>query len=150
MDAILARLTSIQNEHQELVSTVDAIAGKVNVLADVKQLQNTKSLQSNGHASKSPAPSQSIPLESPTIRAAEGSPSPEIQARRTSVSSKITLTSYPGQSGVDPCPMSWGAPDAAVRGPVVVSRHPSTIRKRNGKFCDIPLVLIRQRLTDGV
>ncbi|KAI1663196.1 gtp cyclohydrolase ii protein [Pyrenophora tritici-repentis] len=56
--------------------------------------------------------------------------------RRTSVSkfSKIILTSYPGQAGVDPLPMEWGAKDPAVRGPVVVSRHPNTIRRRNGIY----------------
>ena len=58
----------------------------------------------------------------------------EAEPRRASVSkiSKIILTSYPGQAGVDPLPMEWGAKDPAVRGPVVVSRHANTIRRRNG------------------
>ncbi|GAM85379.1 hypothetical protein ANO11243_033860 [Dothideomycetidae sp. 11243] len=59
------------------------------------------------------------------------SPPPEAARRSSLTTSKIILTSYPGQAGVDPLPMSWGAGDAATRGPVVVSRHPSTIRKRN-------------------
>jgi hypothetical protein len=54
-------------------------------------------------------------------------------ARResTSFSSKIILTSYPGQAGVDPITMQWGASDPQARGPVVVSRHKSTIGRRN-------------------
>lgn len=39
---------------------------------------------------------------------------------------------YPKQIGIDPLPMDWGNPDAIKRGPVVVSRSPSTIRRRNG------------------
>lgn len=41
---------------------------------------------------------------------------------------------YPGQSGINPFPMDWGNKDDQLRGPVVVSRNPSTIRRRNGKF----------------
>lgn len=142
MEAILARLTTIQNEHQGLLGAVDAIAGKVNVLAGVKQVQKITSPKTNGSVNTvdgnkaSTLQNSFSPLDSPTIRALEGctSPtSPAIQGRRTSLSSKITLTSYPGQSGVDPCPMSWGSQDPQVRGPVVVSRHPYTIRKRNGQ-----------------
>lgn len=36
--------------------------------------------------------------------------------RRGSTTSKIILTSYPGQAGVDPLPMEWGAQDAQKRG----------------------------------
>ena len=51
--------------------------------------------------------------------------------RKSSVTSRIILTTYPGQSGIDPLPMEWGNPDQSKRGPVVVSRHASTIRRRN-------------------
>ena len=47
--------------------------------------------------------------------------------------SRIILTTYPGQSGIDPLIMNWGQIDALQRGPVVVSRGQSTIRRRNGK-----------------
>lgn len=49
-------------------------------------------------------------------------------------SSRIILTTYPGQSGIDPLPMSWGHPDPIKRGPVVVSRNHSTFRRRNGEL----------------
>jgi hypothetical protein len=40
---------------------------------------------------------------------------------------------YPGQSGINPLPMDWGHKDPQQRGPVVVSRGATTIRRRNGK-----------------
>jgi hypothetical protein len=49
--------------------------------------------------------------------------------------SRIILTTYPGQSGIHPVPMNWGHVEPSQRGPVVVSRNPSTIRRRNGKIC---------------
>lgn len=48
------------------------------------------------------------------------------------MASRIILTTYPGQAGIDPVPLEWGAHDPAVRGPVVVSRQQKTIRRRNG------------------
>ena len=38
---------------------------------------------------------------------------------------------YPDQHGIKPYPLQWGAPDPAVRGPVICSRLPSTIKQRN-------------------
>ncbi|OLL22318.1 Uracil-regulated protein 1, partial [Neolecta irregularis DAH-3] len=45
--------------------------------------------------------------------------------------SRVILTTYPGQSNIDPFPLSWGHLDPLIRGPIVVSRQPSTLRKRN-------------------
>lgn len=62
--------------------------------------------------------------------------------RRASATSKIILTSYPGQVGVDPLNMNWGHSDPAQRGPVVVSRQGNTIRRRNGKIYPPLLILV--------
>lgn len=35
---------------------------------------------------------------------------------------RITLTTYPGQAGIHPLPLQWGAASAEERGPVLVSR----------------------------
>ncbi len=43
-------------------------------------------------------------------------------------------STYPGQSGINPLPMDWGNKDPQKRGPVVVSRTPTTIRRRNGEL----------------
>ena len=45
--------------------------------------------------------------------------------------SRIVLTTYPGQSNIDPVQMNWGDPDPQKRGPVVVSRQSTTLRRRN-------------------
>jgi hypothetical protein len=45
----------------------------------------------------------------------------------------IVRRTYPGQSGINPLPMDWGNKDPQERGPVVVSRGATTIRRRNGK-----------------
>lgn len=47
--------------------------------------------------------------------------------------SRIILTTYPGQSGINPLLMNWGHPSPHLRGPVVVSRNQRTVRRRNGK-----------------
>ncbi|KAF7559203.1 hypothetical protein G7046_g4962 [Stylonectria norvegica] len=44
---------------------------------------------------------------------------------------RIILTTYPGQSVVDPVPLRWGEPDPQNRGPILVSRSPETLKKRN-------------------
>lgn len=46
-------------------------------------------------------------------------------------SSKIILTTYPSQSGINPIPLHWGHLDPLIRGPVVVSRAKGTVRRRN-------------------
>lgn len=41
------------------------------------------------------------------------------------------MTTYPGQSGIDPVPLVWGAPDAKSRGPVIVTRSAGMLKRRN-------------------
>jgi hypothetical protein len=45
--------------------------------------------------------------------------------------SRVILTTYPGQTGIKPVDMDWGAEDPQKRGPVVASRHPDSIKQRN-------------------
>ncbi|KAK2612935.1 hypothetical protein QQS21_001046 [Conoideocrella luteorostrata] len=57
-------------------------------------------------------------------------PTPNLGSR-SGFTSRIVLTTYPKQIGIDPLAMDWGNPDPLKRGPVVVSRSSSTIRRRN-------------------
>ncbi|KAJ1957015.1 Uracil-regulated protein 1 [Linderina pennispora] len=56
-------------------------------------------------------------------------------------SSRVVLTTYPSQLGIDPLPMTWGAKTPQERGPIVASRHPDSFGKRNaigaggGSYC---------------
>ncbi|KAN0062263.1 hypothetical protein ACQY0O_005444 [Thecaphora frezii] len=43
----------------------------------------------------------------------------------------VILTTYPGQVGIRPLPLAWGESDPRLRGPVVASRHPNSIKIRN-------------------
>lgn len=135
---ILATLKTIQQDHSQLASTVDAINGRVNALAGVKQAQDgfardasSPPLRAQPQSPRSlPQPVRGDPSrESVTSLDTNGGHAPS--ERRTSTTKKITLTSYPGQAAVDPLPMEWGAKDPAARGPIVVSRNDITIRRRN-------------------
>ncbi|KDQ50544.1 hypothetical protein JAAARDRAFT_41999 [Jaapia argillacea MUCL 33604] len=44
---------------------------------------------------------------------------------------RVILTTYPDQFGVKPFPLTWGASDPSIRGPVICSRLPSSIKQRN-------------------
>lgn len=137
---ILEGLNSLRKENSQLASAVDAINGRVNMLSEIKQIKD----EAKGQPSASlleKAKEAVVTLSEKTAEAVskqyeESSPAVDASPRRASVSktSKIILTSYPGQAGVDPLPMDWGHKDPAVRGPVVVSRHANTIRRRNGMF----------------
>lgn len=141
LNEILDGLKALQKENVQLASAVDTINGRVNMLAGVKQLQdNAAAAATNGDVAAGAADKAKEDASAKTVAAvseqydAPLSPNAAMERRRSSVSkfSKIILTSYPNQAGVDPLPMEWGHKDPNVRGPVVVSRHPSTIRRRNG------------------
>jgi len=139
LNELLEAVNAIRKENSSLATAIDAINGRVNMLAGVKQLQDNAA---NGAADGTASKGKTDELEAEkTVEAVSQQYEPpptiaEAAPRRVSVSktSKIILTSYPGQAGVDPLPLDWGNRDYAVRGPVVVSRHPSTIRRRNGMF----------------
>ncbi|KAG0255466.1 Uracil-regulated protein 1 [Actinomortierella ambigua] len=44
---------------------------------------------------------------------------------------KPILTTYPDQPGAQPAHLKWGASTPKARGPIIVSRHPSSIGHRN-------------------
>lgn len=138
LQQILASIQILQEQYTELVSSVDAINGRVNVLAGVKQMQNGVNGSSTTRK-PTKVEEAAVSLDANDALVAKSPGSPDLTGRRTSMSSsKIILTSYPGQSGVDPIPLHWGHADPAVRGPVVVTRSASTIRRRNGKLSGMP------------
>ena len=137
---ILEGLNSLRKENSQLASAVDAINGRVNMLSEIKQIKDeAKGQPSHGLLEKAKEAVVSLSEKTAEVVSKQYEESPlaaDAAPRRASVSktSKIILTSYPGQAGVDPLPMDWGHKDPAVRGPVVVSRHSNTIRRRNGMF----------------
>lgn len=139
LNEILGGLKKLREEHNQLASAVDAISGKVNVLASVKKAREGAAEDSKSKSGReadhprstnvntAPEVAEERRLSSASVASASNG-----SARRGSLTSKITLTSYPGQSGVDPIDLSWGHLDPIVRGPIIVGRGPTTLRRRNG------------------
>ncbi|KAH8555721.1 GTP cyclohydrolase N terminal-domain-containing protein [Umbelopsis sp. PMI_123] len=86
-----------------------------------------------------PSPSMTPTLDD-TATEKSTSPPPSITAKSL-YSQRVILTTYPGQHGINPVALTWGASDAQKRGPVVASRHPGSIKLRNaigaygGSYC---------------
>ncbi|KZF23830.1 hypothetical protein L228DRAFT_246679 [Xylona heveae TC161] len=59
----------------------------------------------------------------------KGTPAPSTLSKR--FGSRVILTTYPKQSGVEPYPLNWAAEDPDERGPVIVSRYGKTMKYRN-------------------
>ena len=132
-------LLSIQQDYRQLTGTLEAIQEKVNIIGGVKQVRNVAVVDLtqiiNTSIQSEPEEHQdhqaaSVGLESTDLNIIRMKPS--TPARSSSASSRIILTTYPGQAGIDPIAMNWGHSDPTLRGPVVVSRSQSTIRRRNG------------------
>ena len=144
---ILNSIKALQVDQTQLSTAVEAINGRVNVLSSLGQLNQgvTSSATENVVAPKAPLPTtgSGSNVASPEIRPMSSSSDVRddekaaaiSEGRRNSVgpTSRIILTTYPNQSGIDPLPMDWGANEPAKRGPVVVSRGSRTFRRRNGK-----------------
>ncbi|KKY29217.1 putative gtp cyclohydrolase ii [Phaeomoniella chlamydospora] len=143
LNDILSTLKKLQADQSNLTATVDAINSRVDLNASLSNLQIPSKLASSTAAAAPETPpkgekslndSSTAPRDVPPRDT--GTPSTVVPVaastpRRSSVSSRIILTTYPGQSGIDPIPMDWGNKDPLQRGPVVVSRHVNTVRRRN-------------------
>ena len=137
---ILSTVRSIKEDYRQLSVAVEAIEGQVSSLAGLKQGRY-------GEGDRSPPVRPVVDHQVPhSGRTSIDEPNrprsldlashkEALSLRRpSSATSRIILTTYPGQSGIDPLPMDWGNRDPQKRGPVVVSRTQSTIRRRNGEF----------------
>ena len=145
---ILSTVKSIQEDYGHLPAAVEAIQGQVNVLAGIKQVQDavgerhlaapgaalhTATSLANHQATHSDQAATDRPNSSRTDDSESHHETPPPRKHSTTTS-RIILTTYPGQSGMDPLPMDWGNSNPQERGPVVVSRSQSTIRRRNGTY----------------
>ena len=144
LSQICRTLQSMQNDYQQLSTAVETIEARVSILAGLRQLQDAakhemqpgKEMPGTTPVDEQPSSKISTPLTySPKLIASENvhdaTPIGKHHIPGRSTSSRIILTTYPGQSGIDPLPMHWGHKDPMHRGPVVVSRSQSTIRRRN-------------------
>lgn len=146
---ILLTLQSIRQDYQHLSAAVDSIQGQINVLSEVKQVHDvaggnhisqahvaptepslTGQQQLSSDTETSPD-AQASSVEFGSVDPSEARSAGEPVKQSAIATSRIILTTYPGQSGIDPVIMNWGHVDPLRRGPVVVSRSQSTVRRRN-------------------
>ena len=152
LSQIQASMVSMQNDYTRLAAIVDALDGKVNTLSGIKLVQEgvthskgpgEEAAQSSpstptAHSTSSPSlqPRSSIDMERPSKQYLNSNHvAPSSSTSRSVGTSRIILTTYPGQSGIDPFSMDWGNANFKLRGPVVVSRNSRTVRRRNGRSC---------------
>ncbi|KAI8659292.1 Uracil-regulated protein 1 [Fusarium sp. Ph1] len=139
--SVLDALREIQRTQSLLVNAVESLSGKsIDEAAGSNGDLTANSIyvqDSRNEADESESPSVESPLESADKLKAPAPPTP---SQRQGFTSRIILTTYPKQIGIKPLPMDWGNSDPLKRGPIVVSRAASTIRRRNGSFnvaCDV-------------
>ena len=142
---ILRTVQAVQHDQKQLAEDVLSINRRLEVLGrqQGEKIGNTGITKDVLDTSKQdpikPLPAVTL-TNSPTLPSLDGSPkaasndktASSQRSTATSLSSRIILTTYPGQAGIDPISMNWGHYDQMQRGPVVVSRSQSTIKRRNG------------------
>jgi hypothetical protein len=146
LQEILSTLKTIQFQQSQLSSTVAALTDRVDHLATpdggASKIPTTYvTCETPQHNVQTPVPTTPTTTVNPASIVSEkvtsgvgksGLGTTETTQRKSVSSSRIILTTYPGQSGIDPIRMDWGNVDPLKRGPVVVSRHHNTVRRRNG------------------
>ena len=137
LEQIQATLRDMQKEYQSITRAIETITGRVNVLSGVKEMQDSVASPKTvpvpaGVEALAPVSISDLPVPSDKVDEEEHATS-VYRPRQSSLTSRIILTTYPSQTGIEPVQMKWGAKDYATRGPVVVSHNKSTVRRRNGK-----------------
>jgi hypothetical protein len=127
-------LQSMQQTQTQLLATIEALSSKLDSVVQPSSYpehspSGTLEAADNREVSRvefgAPANGSTKSDAAPTSDSAS-------QAQRSGFTSRIILTTYPKQIGINPIPLEWGSPDVQKRGPVVVLRSPSTLRRRNG------------------
>lgn len=143
---IQSTLQTIQRDYKQLAAAIDSINRKIDVSSEFKPTQDVTreqlpdsrmslisipSYASDKAATSNPKLDSVLTTSGEQFEGIDNAVPPPL-SNRSSGSSRIILTTYPGQSGIDPLTMRWGHADPKLRGPVVASRSQSTIRRRNG------------------
>lgn len=139
LEDVMSQLQAIQHKQDELLAVVDSISHAGTHPPAVAGLRSSPLGPSSLHnepdntddtAASSAAALASKSTATPPMRPADSSPGTS-SPTQSGFTSRIILTTYPKQIGIKPFPMKWGASEPKERGPIVVSRYASTIRRRN-------------------
>ncbi|KAK0635477.1 GTP cyclohydrolase N terminal-domain-containing protein [Bombardia bombarda] len=136
-DKVLDALQAIAQSQTRLLSAFDSVTQRVSNLetgrGDLSRPAASREDSTALGAVTTPLTAgyaQTPPLL-PADAGTQSPPVPTSPESKSAFTSRIVLTTYPKQIGINPLPMDWGNPDPQLRGPVTVSRAPSTIRRRN-------------------
>ncbi|KAI0012808.1 putative GTP cyclohydrolase II [Xylariaceae sp. FL0662B] len=136
MAEVLQALKSIQESQSRLATEVESVSQRLDALAPSTQEPSqgrSEKISSPAVGDVTPNAATQTPVttdETDVDNAASATPV-GTQAQKSGFTSRIVLTTYPKQIGINPIPFDWGAPEPSQRGPVIVSRSSSTIRRRN-------------------
>ncbi|KAF9646291.1 hypothetical protein BDM02DRAFT_3118871 [Thelephora ganbajun] len=131
-----AVLSQILNQLQALQVSQQSLQTKVENLINVRSVPGSPGSVSGIPRTESPSLAiTSLPGVSnvaPGHGPKEGTtPLTDKEREKNLYPSRVMLTTYPDQYGISPFTLNWGASDATSRGPVVCSRLPSSIKRRN-------------------
>lgn len=129
LNQILSQLQALQVSQQSLQAKVDNLTSNRNVpdspgtpsglLRTSSPSVSVSSLPNVSNASVGHSPQEAA------------TPTTDKEREKNLYPSRVMLTTYPDQYGISPYTLNWGATDATSRGPVVCSRLPSSIKRRN-------------------
>lgn len=123
---ILQAVKTLHQDHLSLVDKVNTSNDKIGqVLVDFESRITAQEVRS-----KSPSKIPTTPI---VVTEEKQFAAFKPAAKKTAGKwpNRITLTTYPGQVGVEPIPLDWGNADPLKRGPIVVARSADTIKSRN-------------------
>ncbi|VDC00421.1 unnamed protein product [Peniophora sp. CBMAI 1063] len=135
---ILSRLESLQVSQQALQAKLDAIQNPVSpplrpasAYGVASPSHTLSSLPPSAASATPPSAPTSLPNTVKADGGAEGKIISDREREKLLYPSRVMLTTYPDQHGMKPHPLNWGDADATKRGPVIVSRLPSSLKYRN-------------------
>lgn len=130
---------------QKMLSSLETLRAEQSILAEKFEKLSTATPPKMSDISPSvstKALAQDIQEGTDDVSKPMSSPMTQSSSSATSMyPSRVILTTYPGQHGIKPISLDWGAKDARTRGPIVASRHAESIKKRNaigaygGSYC---------------
>ncbi|KAI9568441.1 GTP cyclohydrolase N terminal-domain-containing protein [Boletus coccyginus] len=141
---ILAQLNALQVSQQTLQAKFDAFATPSSLSSpsspqrgDAISVSGCNGPESLGSPSSSnlllsPSPRKAHLVSSaPPTSTPPDRPLTDREREKALYPGRVVLATYPDQHGIKPYPLQWGASDPAVRGPVICSRLPTSIKQRN-------------------
>ena len=156
LSQILNVVTSLQADNKHLSESIATLTDRVNKLTIQTVIPDTDGTASPSQPAVFKMSFRTAPVSGSALSSVPrptGTPSVDVMSlpkttlpmsdvapprKSLMYSSRIILTTYFGQSGIDPVVMNWGESDPQKRGPVVVSRSVTTVRRRNG-MCSFSL-----------